>query len=377
MTYPVRTPPLMFSLFFLCGSLLASETAKSKAEKNLNPQIASLGDNTWLKMSPPKEPDGRNYSGCFWGDWGKGGRVFYYGGGHFSYSGNDVAIYDIASNVWSRSYEPEMDPGKSDQPLSKLGRPWPLHSYQQICWVPERNVLFHISLAQGTWQFDPAKMEWTCLNGKYQKDEKKQFSPATPYGHQTMHCFYSPELKAPVVHLTSQPFGNYKYVFEKQEWIKMKGGIPEKHKWAEPYSTYIASLGVQLIAQREAPYFWIYNAVNEEWKEFLGEVPNELRGAKDKCGCEALAWDSANKVVVAMVKPGPEGKVTPWVLDPATMKWTEQKPANEGPFSRTDGGTWASLCYDPDNNLFFFLNRTGQTGCESWIYRFKRAAEKK
>jgi len=345
-----------------------------KAEKKLNPQVLALADNTWLKMGPPKEPDGRNYSSPIWGD----GKIFYFGGAHFSYNGNDVAIYDLAANAWTRSYEPEMRPeqkfdGKTtvgDVLSPKTGRPWPLHTYQQWCWVPDRKVCFWVSGTAGTWQFDPAKLEWTHLHGKYHKDEKKQFSPNTPIAHQTMHCFYSPELKAPVVHQTSSPFVNYKYDFDKGEWAKLAKGIPAKHKWAEPYSTHVPPLGVQLISQANEPHMWTYNAVTEEWKP-VADVPVALRG------CQALAWDAANKVVLAMgsgeKSAGGKSVAIPWVLDPATMKWTEQKAANAGPEYKA---AWAPLWYDPDHNACFFLNRTGQAGCETWVYRYKKAENK-
>jgi hypothetical protein len=62
----------------------------------LNQDIVNLSDNTWLQMSPPREPDGRNYSHAIIGE---NGEVFYFGGGHNSYTCDDVDLYDMNTNV--------------------------------------------------------------------------------------------------------------------------------------------------------------------------------------------------------------------------------------------------------------------------------------
>ena len=337
------------------------------AAKRLNPRILAMGDNAWLKMKPPREPDGRNYSCPCWGD----GKIFYFGGAHFSYQYDDIDFYDIAANAWTRSWEDRARaPKKGEEaPLPhspKTGRLWPRHTYQQVCWLPERKVFFYMP-GIDTWEFDPAKMKWTWLAGAHGKD-KQTFSPK-PQGIQNSHCFYSPDLKAPVAIMTTGDWGTYVFDQAKGEWRKRKP-VPQKTVWHELYSTYVPPLKCHLVSQRGEPFMWTYNAATEEWKDLAG-VPEPLRG------CQALAYDSANGVVLAMVTdPQAKGTRRPlltWVLDPRTMKWSLEKSSGPVPLG---SAAWAPLWYDRDHNAFFFLNRTGQSGCETWVYRYKSVVKK-
>ncbi|KKL88921.1 hypothetical protein LCGC14_1919840, partial [marine sediment metagenome] len=99
------------TVWCLCGAIGAgvSAAAEAPAGRKLNPKILALGDNAWLKMDPLREPEGRNFSGACWGDWGEGGRAFYFGGAHFSYKYDDVAFYDPVANTWTRSWENRKD----------------------------------------------------------------------------------------------------------------------------------------------------------------------------------------------------------------------------------------------------------------------------
>ncbi|MHC4916784.1 MAG: hypothetical protein ACYTGB_14970, partial [Planctomycetota bacterium] len=98
-----------------------------------------------------------------------------------------------------------------------------------------------------------------------------------------------------------------------------------------------------------------------EWTQ-LENVPEELTG------CKALAYDSANDVVVALQPGNRKTPVRTFCLDVRTMKWSEAKPAN----APKGEGRFAPLWYEPNHNAFFFMCRTGQTTCETWFYRYKR-----
>ena len=251
----MRMVSLFVASFLLVGCAAAAEEAAPA--KKLNPKIAALPDNTWLKMTPPREPNGRNYSGACIGE-SKLGGVWYWGGGHFSYDCNDVDFYDLAANKWTRSYKPERNPwgAKNRWVVSpREGSPTAGHTYQQVCWWPERKVFF-LHAGRYTWEFEPFKMKWTCVAGKLSKD--KRHSPA-PQGVQNVHCFYSPDLKAPVSVLSTGERGVYVYD-HKKGWVKQKKSIPQKAVWNEMYGTYVPPLGVHLISQRKSPFMWLYNA---------------------------------------------------------------------------------------------------------------------
>src|SRR5204862_3247336 len=85
----------------------------------------TLPDNTWLRLPTvptPRyycvywtdcsqaelvsSPVGRAYVGTTYAD----GKIYYFGGGHFSHAGNDVEVFDIGSQTWVQQYPPEPIP---------------------------------------------------------------------------------------------------------------------------------------------------------------------------------------------------------------------------------------------------------------------------
>jgi hypothetical protein len=69
----------------------------------LNPALVALPDNSWLNLQPKGTAYARMYSGCCAG----GGHVWYFGGAHRAYKGNDVQLYDPRANEWIQATEPE------------------------------------------------------------------------------------------------------------------------------------------------------------------------------------------------------------------------------------------------------------------------------
>jgi hypothetical protein len=206
-------------------------------------------------------------------------------------------------------------------------------------------------------------MKWACVAGAHSED--KRFSPR-PQGIQNVHCFYSPELEAPVSIPSTGPSGVYIYSVE-NGWSKRKKGIPKQARWNEMYSAHVPSLGAHLISQRKAPFMWLYNPKTEEWKP-LADVPEAVRG------CQALAADPVSDVVLAVVPDRKEEaklkRLLVWAFDPKTQKWTEVEPGSAVP---RGWGSWAPLWYDSDHHVFFLLNRIHQSRCETWVYRYRKA----
>jgi hypothetical protein len=97
---------------------------------------------------------------------------------------------------------------------------------------------------------------------------------------------------------------------------------------------------------------------------------------KDLAKCESLAYDTANKVILAL---GGTPTRALWSLDPATDKFTRLKPGGGSPKLSGSAGRWATLWYDRGHNACVFLLQPGQGGregapCQTWAYRYKRAA---
>ncbi len=362
--------------------LAAAEPKKAPAAKpkKLNPRILAMADGTWLKMNPKREPDGRNYSGCCWGDWGQGPKIFYFGGAHFSYQYDDIAIYDIATNTWTKTWKPgstklnveksgtekgkKKDRGASLRAAAEAGRLQATHTYQQVCWVPERKVFSYLGWS-GHWEFDPVKNRWTCLflPTLYQQGEKK-LVPWTRWAVQTHHLYYSPVAKSPIAITTHRPQGDWIYDAKKKQWKGLKRSIGSMG--GEIYSTYVPTLKAQVLSAGKSG-FYLHRMVKDGagWKTAwtpLKDVPKEL------IGCKALAYDSANDVVIALKAGNRKTPVRAFCFDPKTLKWSEVKPA--GPVPKGEG-RFAPLWYEEDHNAFFYMNRTGQTSCETWFFRYK------
>jgi hypothetical protein len=129
-------------------------------------------DWTRTNLEPSRNPVGRSYSGIHYGD----GKLMYLGGGHGSYPGNDVELYDATTNVWTQQYAPEICDrarpecgaiyGGSAVPfLSPTGRPHVLHTYQQIAWDSTRCKFVAVLRPAGTFTYDPTSSKWTAIAG--------------------------------------------------------------------------------------------------------------------------------------------------------------------------------------------------------------------
>jgi len=116
---------------------------------------------------------GRGYSGIHYG----GGKIVYFGGGHRSYPGNDVEVFDVLTNTWSQLYPPEFPgdfPGDTTSAkaiadeahivyggsgtarLSPTGKPFTVHSYQQIRhWAGGGGLFLVAHRPAGTWLLNP------------------------------------------------------------------------------------------------------------------------------------------------------------------------------------------------------------------------------
>ncbi|MHC4914481.1 MAG: hypothetical protein ACYTGB_03235, partial [Planctomycetota bacterium] len=245
----------------LCIAAVAI-AGEAKKPVKLNPRIAALADNTWIKMNPEKEPAGRNYSGCALGYWNGGAKVFYFGGAHFSYAYDDAAVYDVAGNAWKSTWEDRREWVKRLGAAKKLtdedarkkatGKLWkeavddgrlpPTHTYQQMCWIPEKKAVFYLGWS-GTWIFSPEKNRWRCVTlpvySHYEGMDEKlgRKAPWTRWAVQTHHCYYSPVAKAPVAITTHRPQGDWLFDVEKEEWQSLKRSIGSMG--GEIYSTYV------------------------------------------------------------------------------------------------------------------------------------------
>lgn len=93
--------PAALAGIFCFSALAASAAAQSNTWIQLSPAPSthwvptSLYDCTQSQVTA--NPQGRAFSGSDYGN----GKIFYWGGGHNAYPGNDMEVYDIATNQWT------------------------------------------------------------------------------------------------------------------------------------------------------------------------------------------------------------------------------------------------------------------------------------
>jgi len=202
----MRKPLVPIASVLLLGTAIRADGAepatKPARKKALNPTLVNLPVNTWVHLRTKRNPVGRSYSGVCYG----AGTIFYFGGGHGSHPGNDVELYDVATNTWIQATEVEswkdidtwahvpdelkkatkrsIGGGSSSAVLSPKGRPLTLHTYQMHAYFPEKRA-FYNQIAGGLWAFDPVKREWGRVN-------KRTFRRGDVH---TQNLVYDPDLK--------------------------------------------------------------------------------------------------------------------------------------------------------------------------------------
>ena len=366
---------------FLIMSGIVAFGGPAKPEPNAGraPELdlAALPDNTWLSLQPEGMAFARMYSGCCFG----GGYLWYFGGAHRSYKGNDVQLYDPDKNAWIQATQPEwpevgsadwqsmISGGGTTKNLSPTGRPYTEHTYQQVCWQPDRQRFFVVLTSSGTWEFDPAERRWIHLIDRFE-------DPSGPRGTWSQnHVLYEPALKAPVLICGTAEPGIYRFDHEKREWVRL-GERPRQLAWNSFYSTYVPDWKCHLISTAQKGFFKLDV---QERKLTPIESPQALDG------CQSLAYDEANRAVIALEQmPLTKRRqtVVPWALDIDTMRWTRMNPPKPWPEGQTTG-RWAKLWYDPAHNVHLFVNDVRRDRqelldggvTETRAYRYKQPRE--
>jgi len=340
-----------------------------------HPTLVQMPDNTWLDLQPQGMAHSRMYSGCC----GGGGYLWYFGGAHRSYKGNDVQLYDPRTNQWIQATEPEwpevggpdwkamVSGGGTTFRLSPKGRPYTEHTYQQVCWQPDRRRFFIALNSSGTWEFDPAGRKWTHLVNRF--EDKSE-----PRGHWAQnHVLYEPTLGAPVLIVGAGQTGVFRFDHDQRTWVRL-GQRPVELAWNEFYSTYAPPWKCHLISTMKRGFFKYDLQANRL---------TPLDSPEELARCQSLSYDVANRVVIALAQREIDRHtqtVAPWALDVATLKWTELAPPKPWPQGQATG-RWAKLWYDVDHNVHLFVNDLKRDRqelydggvTETWAYRYKRA----
>ncbi len=332
--------------------LLAPLPEQPSTEKPLHPRLQAMNGLSWLHLEPEGMAKARMYSGACFG----GGYLWYFGGAHRSYPGNEVELYDPRANEWIQATASESPPrgspdwkalisgGGTTKSISPKGRPYTEHTYQQVCWQPGRKRFFVVLLSSGTWEFDPEKREWIHLIDRFRNPER---DPRGSWAQN--HVLYEPAFGAPVLVVGSGGDATaYRFEHQERSWKRL-GPIPQELKWNEFYSTYVPEWKSHLISTMKKAFFR-FDVPN------LALTPMESPDVLHRS--QVLSYDAANQVVLALaVKKVSRYRQTviPWALDVQSLKWKELHPSGQAPVGQT-AGAWATLWYDPAHNVHLLVN---------------------
>lgn len=308
------------------------------------------------------DPVAREYGGIHYGN----GKIFYFGGGHGGYAGNDVEAYDILNKRWDQSYKPEVCSfsdnscnriyqGGPAPGLTTAGRPYTEHTLQKLSWNPVIQKLIGI-LGAGTLSYDPVAKVWAILGPTLQG------SDITYAGLLS----YDPTLQANLAVLgednaLNQQHGVYK--FSNGQWERI-GNIPVHGR--APASTYLADLQKHFVFFPLDSSYWLFNAQTVTWT-VVASPPDWI---------DSFDYDSRNHKVIG-VQHFASGVFKVFTYSPATNIWTTLAPPIVAP-AQAGGGpsVWTPLFkYDSVNNVFIFLKASGGSGgtggwTETWVYRY-------
>lgn len=133
-----------------------SASEVTMARTKLNPQVAAMKENTWLKLpTPDVRPIARSSSP--WMPYvPEAGVAILWGCSHAGYH-NDVWTYDLSSNLWkemlktepSAAEDPDVLKYKDGLLMTRLERPLSAHQWGRMDYDPDRQVLWHVG---GWWQ---------------------------------------------------------------------------------------------------------------------------------------------------------------------------------------------------------------------------------
>jgi hypothetical protein len=399
----MRTLILVFAGCVLASGLLAGEkkAKDAKGEFKMNPKLANLGEDTWLKMSPKfvYHPDqvarlrkvGRDIKkvasyggGRFCHSKGEASlsydesvnRAIYFGGCSTGY-GNNLWVYDCSGDVWT-----QVHPDIFDYIKDKKGRKWryrkdpkshpPGCCYTSMCYDSDMKVSLFCRPNKGAtawapnhvykrppnnhaWLYDARKKKWIFT-------ERKGILPKVYVTG--VRWAYDPVKKECVLAGSGSLWA---YKTAENTWRK----ITPKGTDAKPGN---ASCWVYMSKQKKFLLFkalkkksasnattWFYDHATEVWED----VTPKKGPAKRQSA--AMCYDSLNNVAIMISgwegKPSVKLKDGTWVFDPAKRTWTQMKAKPcPGP-----SGSCYQMAYDKINNVAVYV-----IGSRTWVYRYKR-----
>lgn len=315
-------------------------------------------------------------------------RMFFFGGGHTDYYGNEVYEFRMADRAWYRLTDPyqpkEGDEDRCVESFDGGQTPTARHSYWEQAWVPQRHVMIQHGggysctgggSGNGTWSFDPAKATggysgavaaWDYL----EKHDDTHHSSA-PGGPLVWH----PETK------TLYDVGKnslYKFDFDDNRWVKLGN---------TDWGVYLEYFTVALDTTRERVWavgtdygsddFSVYYLDLRQPPYKMVKVTTDWPGEKPVLRAPGIAYDSTRDELV-MWCPGDsrcnaasgdaaqaEQARRVYVLDPEKLTWRIDTPDTGPAWTDRSRGIYDKWQYYPAADVFIGVYDADEN---VWLY---------
>ena len=306
------------------------------------------------------------------------GGIYYFGGGHSGYSGNDIMRFDTASATWRQLYRPHVPPrddstyysGGSQRvyldPLTGAWEPFVVHNYVRSTWLPGRgySVMIRCPSAEelatrdsgvadqpyGLASYDEAAGTWSC------DTRSDEGSIIVNTGE------YDPDLGGILGWGTRYDFTAFSVHRGSSGWVMLKSfekTVLGPHGFSGQQSLYVPELRGHLIfvmpqAGSFAPSVTFFDSRTLTLTPI--ELPAALLRDADVEGALSAAYDSARREVVLFVK----WKTGSRVWRSATAPWRFELENDRGPdFTSVGAPDRTAVVYDAHTNAFYFVQANG------------------
>lgn len=398
--------------------------------QELNSKLSALSENSWIYLNPKpslryfpiyanpeatealtetdrvetREPQGRSYTGIVYGD----SKIFYFGGAHGSYPGNDVEMYDIAQNIWIQSYKPNVAPandpayGGGGSPNSYVDprtgevRPYQIHGYGRTTYHAGLKLYVCTASFCEKTRYNESTKEWECSYGsnlrvsligfdpKQKKWELLVAADKLPWDDDHGQLSdYDEELGGILLTGERSDVGIWLFRDKNSNLTKLNYDGPRLSSVGGSPSIYIPDIRSHLFAilpqsNGVTVRLILYNSIRESWEEIA--VPDLIKARIGSDGNFAMAYDRLNKKVIVMQTEDPEvpSPIDIWIYDPIAKSWSNLGTSPSSPIRRPFSVVNREpIQYDPIHNVIImvYTKKTHQQGepgfVETWAYRYK------
>ena len=309
-------------------------TAPATAPAAINPQVAAMKSNTWLKLpTPPEHPIARSSSP--WMPYvPEAGVALLWGCSHAGYH-NDLWSHDLAANLWrellktepSAAQDPDVLKIKDGVLMTREERPLSAHQWGRMDYDPDREVLWHLG---GGWQ------GIFGVDAHYKKIGREIRREGDPQKHQELLK------KGPML---------WQYSLRTNRWTRVYTEDPTRCTRHMGYIRYFPPLRRLIMTpcivtpNEDREKFKIYDPATNTW-EPLNVTWKPIEEGVSRYwvyGNSPIVYDSRRQALVLILNGGGT-----WLLDPAARTMRQVVVKDKTPPANLDGPMGAFV-YDSVN----------------------------